>query len=47
MIDAYQGPATPSYASKQKRLDTFRYWPQALVQKPEELAEAGFFYTGG
>ncbi len=28
------------------RLLTFRDWPQAMPQKPEELAEAGFFYLG-
>lgn len=28
------------------RLATFREWPSALQQRPEELAEAGFYYTG-
>ena len=28
------------------RLATFREWPSALRQTPEELAEAGFYYTG-
>ena len=28
------------------RLATFREWPSGLQQRPEELAEAGFYYTG-
>lgn len=39
----------PRYVDKttfQKRLDTFKDWPVGLAQKPEELADAGFFYSG-
>ncbi|AHH82682.1 IAP-3 [Buzura suppressaria nucleopolyhedrovirus] len=40
-------PAHPQYATKTARLRTFeRNWPCALKQKPEQLADAGFFYTG-
>ena len=28
------------------RLATFTEWPSGLQQRPEELAEAGFYYTG-
>ena len=28
------------------RLATFDEWPPGLEQRPEELAEAGFYYTG-
>ena len=28
------------------RLATFKEWPSGLQQRPEELAEAGFYYTG-
>merc|ERR1712096_261576 len=30
----------------QSRLKTFSCWPPALPQRPQELSEAGFFYTG-
>jgi baculoviral IAP repeat-containing protein 7/8 len=32
--------------SYESRLETFETWHPSLVQKPEKLAEAGFFYTG-
>jgi len=28
------------------RLDTFKRFPKNINQKPEQLAEAGFFYEG-
>lgn len=28
------------------RLKTFSSWPRGIKQRPEELAEAGFFYSG-
>ncbi|XP_072932741.1 death-associated inhibitor of apoptosis 1-like isoform X2 [Epargyreus clarus] len=40
------GPVHPRYASVAARLRTFNDWPRCMRQKPEELAEAGFFYTG-
>ncbi|CAH2047207.1 unnamed protein product, partial [Iphiclides podalirius] len=40
------GPVHPRYASEAARLRTFKDWPRCMRQKPEELAEAGFFYTG-
>lgn len=40
------GPVHPRYASETARLRSFRDWPRCMKQKPEELAEAGFFYTG-
>jgi baculoviral IAP repeat-containing protein 7/8 len=36
----------PSMREYKTRLDTFEDWPPALAQKPEQLAEAGFFYSG-
>lgn len=36
----------PTFAQPQQRLSSFEDWPVALTQKPQELAEAGFFYTG-
>ncbi|AYN45059.1 iap-3 [Alphabaculovirus alterspexiguae] len=39
--------AHPYFESYSARLKTFdNVWPQALSQKPHDLAEAGFFYTG-
>lgn len=29
-----------------KRIDSFRQWSDRICKKPEDLAEAGFFYTG-
>lgn len=40
------GPVHHQYASKDARLDSFRHWPMNLRQPPEELGDAGFFYTG-
>ena len=36
----------PNYALCAARLSTFRGWPEDKSQTPEEMAEAGFFYTG-
>ncbi|XP_041979976.1 baculoviral IAP repeat-containing protein 2 isoform X1 [Aricia agestis] len=40
------GPVHAKYASMAARLQTFADWPRSMRQKPEDLAEAGFFYTG-
>lgn len=34
------------YVLNQQRLESFEHWPQALHQKPHQMASAGFFYTG-
>ncbi|XP_016935530.3 death-associated inhibitor of apoptosis 1 [Drosophila suzukii] len=39
-------PEYPEYAVESARLRTFEAWPRNLKQKPHQLAEAGFFYTG-
>ncbi|XP_034658555.1 LOW QUALITY PROTEIN: death-associated inhibitor of apoptosis 1 [Drosophila subobscura] len=39
-------PEYPEYAVESARLRTFEEWPRNLKQKPIQLAEAGFFYTG-
>ncbi|CAC5393833.1 BIRC2_3 [Mytilus coruscus] len=36
----------PKYAIRSKRLDSFNHWPSYLTQTPEEMATAGFFFTG-
>merc|ERR1719430_2197396 len=45
-IIAYNGPAHKNYVTEQARLNTYSTWPPALPQRPQELAQAGFFYTG-
>ncbi|CAB3226801.1 unnamed protein product [Arctia plantaginis] len=40
------GPVHPRFASEAARLRSFQDWPRCMRQKPEDLAEAGFFYTG-
>ncbi|KAH8286105.1 hypothetical protein KR054_002713 [Drosophila jambulina] len=39
-------PEYPEFAVESTRLRTFEAWPRNLKQKPHQLAEAGFFYTG-
>ncbi|XP_002020978.2 death-associated inhibitor of apoptosis 1 [Drosophila persimilis] len=39
-------PEHPEYAVESTRLRSFEEWPRNLKQKPMQLAEAGFFYTG-
>jgi len=40
------GPYHPCFVDAETRLLTFRDWPQAMPQRPKDLAEAGFFYFG-
>lgn len=40
------GPANPNYSTYVSRLNSYKDWPMSLRQKPKDLAEAGFFYTG-
>ncbi|KAH8234869.1 hypothetical protein KR032_004627, partial [Drosophila birchii] len=39
-------PEYPEFAVESARLRTYEAWPRNLKQKPHQLAEAGFFYTG-
>ncbi|XP_012276927.1 death-associated inhibitor of apoptosis 1 isoform X2 [Orussus abietinus] len=41
-----KGPCHPEYASYDARLRTFESWPKSMPQTKEQLADAGFFYTG-
>lgn len=34
------------YKNYYQRLHTFKLWPPSITQTPEELADAGFYYTG-
>ncbi|XP_050075193.1 death-associated inhibitor of apoptosis 1-like [Anopheles maculipalpis] len=39
-------PMFPHYQGESARLLSFKEWPKAMKQTPEQLADAGFFYTG-
>ncbi|XP_026475559.1 death-associated inhibitor of apoptosis 1-like [Ctenocephalides felis] len=41
-----KGPEYPQYATEAARLRSYSQWPSSLKQRPGELSEAGFFYTG-
>ena len=43
-----KGPIHPNFENIHERLQTFKRlsWPPGLTQKPYDLANAGFFYTG-
>lgn len=36
----------PRYRGTTERLNSYSAWPSQMVQRPEDLVEAGFFYTG-
>lgn len=38
-------PEFPEYAIEMARLRSFNEWPKTMKQKPEQLSDAGFFYT--
>ena len=38
--------ATSGLSRLEARLATFQEWPPGLEQRPGDLAEAGFYYTG-
>lgn len=39
-------PEYPNYAIEAKRFQSYEDWPKFMKQKPKELSDAGFFYTG-
>jgi len=39
-------PKEPEFATKESRMITYESWPPGLNQKPRDLVEAGFYYTG-
>ena len=49
-LTKYSKPAKKEFITGKSRLQSFtsngREWPERLVQKPEELVDAGFFYNG-
>ncbi|CAH1961034.1 unnamed protein product [Acanthoscelides obtectus] len=45
-IQKSKGPQYNDKITYESRLATFDSWPKSIKQKPVDLAEAGFFYTG-
>jgi baculoviral IAP repeat-containing protein 7/8 len=45
-VGASEKYAYPAYVLPAARLQTFDTWPTSLKQKPQDLVEAGFYYTG-
>lgn len=39
-------PKHPQFASYESRVRTFESWPKSLKQSKQDLANAGFYYTG-
>ncbi|XP_049539589.1 death-associated inhibitor of apoptosis 1-like [Anopheles darlingi] len=39
-------PEYPEYALESERKRSLAEWPSAMPQKPQQLSDAGFFYTG-
>ncbi|CAI9717316.1 baculoviral IAP repeat-containing protein 7-A [Octopus vulgaris] len=42
----FDSPVHPHFTSLSERLKTFSSWPKNKSQKPESLADAGFFHNG-
>ncbi|QNV47833.1 inhibitor of apoptosis-3 [Alphabaculovirus altersperidaniae] len=40
------GPRHSFYSSYENRLESYKKWPIEIAQRPIDLADAGFFYTG-
>ncbi|XP_047355433.1 baculoviral IAP repeat-containing protein 8-like isoform X1 [Vespa velutina] len=45
-LEKPKSPVHPEYISYDARLRTFDTWPKSMPQKKDQLANAGFFYTG-
>lgn len=45
-LERPKSPVHPDYISYDARLRTFDTWPKSMPQTKEQLANAGFFYTG-
>ncbi|KAK9502252.1 hypothetical protein O3M35_011055 [Rhynocoris fuscipes] len=43
---SHRVPSNPKYSTYESRLRTYTDWPSTLCQKPEQLAEAGFYFSG-
>lgn len=45
-LPQHSGPKRKDFLTYDSRVASFVRWPELVKQKPEELAEAGFFYCG-
>lgn len=45
-IQTHKGPRQCDFATVEARLRTYINWPVELIQTPEMLSEAGFYYVG-
>ncbi|KAK9871338.1 hypothetical protein WA026_011605 [Henosepilachna vigintioctopunctata] len=45
-VNTHKIPKKPSCATVESRLRTFSSWPSELIQTPEDLSQAGFYYEG-
>ena len=41
-----RAPSFPHMGPYDSRLNSFKSWPKSIKQRPEELCEAGFYYSG-
>lgn len=39
-------PEHPEFAVEAKRIESYEDWPKTMRQKPQQLSDAGFYYTG-
>lgn len=39
-------PEFPEFAVEAKRIESYADWPKTLKQRPQQLSDAGFYYTG-
>lgn len=39
-------PEHPEFAVEAKRTESYKDWPKTMRQKPQQLSDAGFYYTG-
>lgn len=39
-------PEHPEFSVEAKRLESYSDWPKTMRQKPQQLSDAGFYYTG-
>ncbi|RZC18428.1 inhibitor of apoptosis 2 [Asbolus verrucosus] len=45
-VQTHKGPKKPNYATLESRLRSFAMWPPDLIQTPDILSQAGFYYEG-
>lgn len=45
-VQTHKGPKKPNFATLEARLRSFVIWPRDLIQTPDILSQAGFYYEG-